>query len=50
MKRIKTSEWALGTLLGVIFVVIVGKLWLVPDMTIWEILKVIVKSRIGWSW
>ena len=40
----------LGTILGVIFVVAVGKLWIVPDMTVWEILKLIVKSQIGWSW
>ena len=34
---------------GVIFVVIVGKLWIVPWMSIVEILKVIVRSQVGWS-
>ena len=50
MKRMKTSDYILGTFLGVICVLIVGKLWIVPDMTIVEILKIIVESQIGWSW
>ena len=49
MKRMKTSDYILGTLLGVLVVIIVGKL-LHPDMPIIEILKIIVKSQIGWSW
>ena len=46
----KIRDYILGTSLGVVFCVVVGKLWLVPDMTIVEILKVILESQIGWSW
>lgn len=49
MKRMKTSDYMFGTLLGVLVVIIVGRL-LHPDMSILEILKIIVKSQIGWSW
>ena len=46
--RTRTSDYIFGTVLGAIFVVIVGKLWIVPWMSVWEILKVIVKSQVGW--
>jgi hypothetical protein len=39
-----------GRTLGVIFVVVMAKVWLAPDMSIWEILKIIVKGEIGWWW
>ena len=46
--RTRTSDYIIGTVLGIIFVVIVGKLWLVPWMSVWDILKVIVRSQVGW--
>ena len=46
--RTRTIDYIIGYVLGTIFVLIVGKLWIVPDMTIWDILKVVVKSRVGW--
>ncbi len=44
----KTRDYILGTSLGVVFCVTVGKLWLVPDMTVWEIIKLILKSQLWW--
>ena len=46
--RTRTIDYIIGTVLGVVVVIIVGKLWLVPDMTVWEILKVVVKGQVGW--
>ena len=37
-----------GWSLGVVFVMVVGKCWIVPDMSIWEILRIIVENQIGW--
>jgi len=39
-----------GWILGYVFVMIVGKLWLAPWMSWYDLLKFIVKSQIGWSW
>ncbi len=50
MRHGRTSDYIIGTLAGIILTVIVGKLWIVPDMTVWDILKVIVKSRVGFGW
>ena len=45
--RIKYDRLA-GWLAGVATVLFAGKLWLVPDLSIWEILKIIVKSQFWW--
>jgi len=37
----------IGFWAGIITVVIIGKCWIVPWMSIWEILWVAVKSQIG---
>ena len=47
--RIRTTDYIFGGLLGIIFVILVGKL-LHPDMPIVEILKIIVRSKIWWAW
>ena len=47
--RIKWDSVA-GWILGLVFCLVVGKCWLVTDMTVVEILKVIVESQVGWSW
>ena len=46
----KIIDYILGTILGIIFVIVVGKLWIVPEWTIIDILKFIVKVHTGWSW
>ena len=43
----KITDYILGTILGIIFVIIVGKLWILPSWTIIDILKFIVKVHTG---
>lgn len=45
----KIRDYILGTVLAVIFCLLVGKL-LHPDMSIVDIFKLIVRSQVGWSW
>ena len=47
MKLKITRDEVIGIVLGIIFCVLVGKL-IVPWMSIVDILKVIVKSQVGW--
>ena len=49
MRHTRTCDYILGAVLGIVFVVIVGKL-LHPDMPITDILKLIMRTQIGWSW
>ena len=46
----KIRDYVVGTLLGVVFCLVVGKMFLVPDWTVVEILKLIVDVHTGWSW
>ena len=47
--RTRTSDYIIGTVLGVVVVIIVGKLKQ-PEASIIDILKFIVKSQVGWWW
>jgi len=47
--EINWDKWS-GKILGVIFCLIVGKCFLLPDLSIIEILKVILESQIWWVW
>lgn len=38
----------IGCLAGIIVVAITGKIWMVPDLSFWEIFRAVVKSYGGW--
>jgi len=46
--RIKTKDVIYGLILGIGVVVVVGKLWIFPGMSIWEIVKVVGREVVGW--
>ena len=45
----KIRNWLLGTIFGLVVIWMVAR-YLHPDMTILELVKVIVESYVGWSW
>ena len=50
MGRMKTSDYVLGTLAGIILTVFLGRMYIVPEKTVLEILIIVLKSQIPWWW
>ena len=45
--RIRLDE-NIGFLVGIGFASVIAKLWIVPDLSIWEIVKVMVRAHMWW--